>query len=62
MVKVISLNVNGHQNPIKQNKILEKKNIDIALLQETHMTGTEHEKLTRQGFKYAFLPQMDQNL
>lgn len=57
MVNVISLNVNGLLSPIKQNKILtklKKENIDIAFLQETHMTGIEHEKLKRQGFKYVF--------
>ena len=53
----ISLNVNGLLNPTKQRKTiskLKKENIDIAFLQETHMTGLEHEKLKRQGFKYVF--------
>lgn len=57
MVNVISLNVNGLLNPVKQKKILaklKKENIDIAFIQETHMSGTEHEKLLRQGFKYVF--------
>ena len=57
MINLISLNVNGLLNPTKQRKViskLKKENIDVAFLQETHMTGLEHEKLRRQGFKYVF--------
>lgn len=57
MVDVISLNVNELLSPVKRNKILTKlkrENIDIEFLQEIHMTGIEHEKLKRQGFKHVF--------
>lgn len=57
MIKFISSNVNGLLSPIKQLKILTKlkrENIDIAFLQETHMTGKDHVKLKRQGFKHVF--------
>lgn len=56
-MKVVSLNVNGLRSPVKQSKVLlklKRENIDIAYLQETHLTETEHEKLKRQGFKYVF--------
>ena len=47
---IISSNVNGINNPIKRKKILEyfkRQQCDILLLQETHLTDTEHEKLKR---------------
>ncbi|XP_062396829.1 LINE-1 retrotransposable element ORF2 protein isoform X1 [Sardina pilchardus] len=57
MVNVISFNVNGLLSPGKRNKILlklKKENIDIAFLQETHMTEIDHQKLKRYGFKHVF--------
>lgn len=57
MVNIISLNVNGLLSPIKRTTILlklKKENIDIAFLQETHMTESEHQNLKRQGFKKFF--------
>lgn len=52
-LKVISLNVNGILNPTKRRQILTKmkrENAQIVLLQETHLTSLEHEKLKRMGF------------
>lgn len=52
-LKVISYNINGILNPVKRSKILsklKKEKIHIALLQETHLTAPEHEKLKRMGF------------
>lgn len=49
--KIISLNVKGVNHAIKHKKILtwfKKEKADIALLQETHLTDTEHEKLKRE--------------
>lgn len=49
--------MNGLRSPLKQHKILlklKRENIDIAFLQETHLVGSEHEKLKRQGFKHIF--------
>lgn len=56
-VKIISFNVNGVLNVIKMNKILSKlksERAQIALLQETHMTQTDHLRLRRKGFKHVF--------
>ena len=56
-VKIISFNVNGVLNPVKRSKILSKlkrEKAQIALLQETHMSQTEHTKLRRMGFKWVF--------
>lgn len=56
-IKVISFNVNGVLNPIKRSKIfskLKKDNVQIALLQETHLTQVEHSKRNRSGFKHVF--------
>ena len=46
--KIISLNTNGLNNPIKRKRILQqlkKEKGDIFFLQETHMSNVEHEKL-----------------
>lgn len=57
MVKIITLNVNGILKPTNRIKILTKlqrEKIDIAFLQETHLTETEHNILKRKGFKHVF--------
>lgn len=49
-IKVVSYNVKGLHNPIKRKKILRQlKQIkyDIAFLQETHLSDSEHEKLRK---------------
>lgn len=49
-LNIISQNVNGLNNCIKRNKILQqlkKEKGDILLLQETHLTQEEHRKLGR---------------
>lgn len=49
---MISYNVNGVLNPVKRTKILSKLKIEkaqVALLQETHMSQSEHEK-----FRHVF--------
>lgn len=56
-LKIISFNVNGVLNPVKRSKILtklRKEKAQIAFLQETHMSESEHAKLKRQGFRYVF--------
>lgn len=53
LIKVITYNVNGLGNPIKRSKImakLKREEIDVALLQETHLSNLEHEKLVRWRF------------
>uniref|UniRef100_A0AAX7UTV9 exodeoxyribonuclease III n=1 Tax=Astatotilapia calliptera TaxID=8154 RepID=A0AAX7UTV9_ASTCA len=57
-VELISFNVNGVLNPVKRSKILSKlkrEKAQVAFLQETHLSQSEHVKLRRQGFKNVFL-------
>lgn len=56
-LKIISLNVNGVLNPVKRTKILtklKKEKAQVAFLQETHMSQSEHVALKKQGFKHVF--------
>ena len=56
-LKVASYNVNGIHSPIKRGKILsklKKEKIQIAFLQETHLSDIEHDKLNKMGFKYIY--------
>lgn len=55
--RIITLNVNGLQNPIKRSKLIAKmkrENQHIIFWQETHLVQTEHEKLRKLGFKNTF--------
>lgn len=56
-IRIVSLNVNGLGNPVKRsmamNKLRKEKN-EICLLQETHMSKIEHEKLKKFGFKKTY--------
>ena len=55
--RIITLNVNGLQNPIKRGKLIAKMKREqqhIIFWQETHMVKTEHEKLKKMGFKNTF--------
>lgn len=50
-LRYLTWNTNGINELSKHKKVLnflENHNIDIALLQETHLTDAEHAKLTRQ--------------
>lgn len=54
---ILSLNVNGLNNPIKHSKMIakmKKEKINIAFWQETHMSGAEHEKLKKLCFRNTF--------
>lgn len=56
-MKVITFNINGALNPVKRGKILiklKKEKAQINLLQETHVSQSEHAKLKRMGFRYVF--------
>lgn len=56
-IKIMSLNVNGIGNPVKRAKIItkiKKEKTQIAFLQETHLSKTEHEKLKKFGFKNTY--------
>lgn len=57
MLKICSWNVNGIHTPVKRKSILtllKKENVDIALLQETHLDDKEHLKLQQLGFSHVF--------
>lgn len=52
-MKLVSWNVRGINSPIKKAKILshlKKLNADICLLQEAHLTDSEHKKLQTSQF------------
>lgn len=54
---ILSLNVNGLNNPIKRSKMIteiKKERINITFWQETHLSGVEHEKLRKMGFRQNF--------
>lgn len=56
-LRVCTWNIRGSHNPIKRKKVLsflKKENIDIALLQETHLDDKEHLKLQQGGFGQVF--------
>lgn len=46
-LKIVTVNVNGNNNPIKRRNVMQrlKKLGDIIFLQETHLSQGEHEKL-----------------
>lgn len=49
--KYVTWNVNGLNQRLKRKKVilcLRKHNIGIALLQETHLTDSEHQNLEKQ--------------
>ena len=56
-IKIISLNVKGVGHVVKRQKIislLKRENVQIALLQETHLTDLEHAKLRRSWIGQVF--------
>lgn len=56
-VKIISLNVNGLNNPIKRSKViakLKREKSQIIFLQETHLSPSEHDKLKKYGYRQTF--------
>lgn len=56
-LKIASFNINGVLNPVKRGKILSKlrkDKIQIAFLQETHLSDSEHTKLNKSGFKHVY--------
>lgn len=56
-LKLCTWNVNGVHTPVKRKKILtylKRERVDIALLQETHLTDSEHLKLQQGGFGQVY--------
>ena len=57
VIKIITWNINGSQNPVKRKKwlsYLKTHQTDIALIQETHMEGKEADKLKRDWVGQVF--------
>lgn len=55
--RCLTLNVKGINHCIKRRRIisnLKQHQIDIALLQETHLNDTEHAKLKQGGYNQVF--------
>lgn len=56
-IKIVTFNVNGISNPVKWSKNVSKvkcENAQIVLLQETHLSVIEHEKVKRMGYTRAY--------
>lgn len=56
-IKVMSLNINGLNSPVKRQKVMTKLRKDrsqIVYLQETHLSKQESEKLKRFGYVNSF--------
>ena len=54
---LVTYNVHGLNHPIKRKKVmsqLKKMQCSIALLQETHLTDTEHNKLRREWVNLVY--------
>ena len=55
--KLVSLNVNGLNHPIKRSKVMakmKKEKNEIIFFQETHLSQVEHEKLKKFGYMNAY--------
>lgn len=64
VLKVCTWNIRGIHHPVKRKKILtylKKEEVDIALLQETHLKDTEHEKLKREWVGQVFFSSFTSN-
>lgn len=56
MVKIITWNVNGLTHPLKRERIMQALvtyEVQVALLQETHLSGAEQNKVAKRGFNLA---------
>lgn len=56
-IKIMSLNVNGLNSPIKRQKVmtkLKKEKAQIIFLQETHLSQSEHNKLKKYGYRNLY--------
>lgn len=56
-LKILSLNINGLNSPVKRGKVLtklKKEKVQVILLQETHLSQTEHEKFKKMGFRNSY--------
>uniref|UniRef100_A0A8C7WYM9 Reverse transcriptase domain-containing protein n=1 Tax=Oryzias sinensis TaxID=183150 RepID=A0A8C7WYM9_9TELE len=63
-IKMVTLNVNGLNNPIKRKKVismLKKENAQILFLQETKLNDQEHNKFKQMGYRNTFYSSNESN-
>lgn len=56
-ISLLSLNINGLNNPVKRGKVIlkmRKVKAQIIFLQETHLSKKEHEKLKKFGYRKTY--------
>ena len=56
-IKLCSWNVHGMQSPVKQKKVLnflKREKVQIAFIQETHLSNEEHQRLKRDWVSQIF--------
>lgn len=56
-LKLCTWNVHGLRTPVKRKKVLnylKREAVEIALLQETHLSDSEHLKLQQGGYGQAY--------
>ncbi|CAI5636845.1 unnamed protein product [Oreochromis niloticus] len=56
-ITLVSMNVNGMNNPIKRSKVIlkmRKLNANVIYLQETHLSQEEHDKLKKFGYRNSY--------
>ena len=56
-ISLVSLNINGLNNPVKRGKVIlkmRKVKAQIIFLQETHLSKEEHEKLKKFGYRKTY--------
>lgn len=57
VLRFISYNINGLNNPVKRKKTFggtQEKQCSIAFIQETHLSNSEHKKLRREWVEVVY--------
>lgn len=63
-IKIVTLNVNGLNNPIKRKRVLStirKENVQVLFLQETKLNDEEHDKFKKMGYRNTFYSSNEPN-
>lgn len=61
-IKLASLNINGILNPVKRSKMLsqlKRDKVQIAYIQESHLSNNEHAKLNKMGYTEVYFSSHD---
>lgn len=61
-IKLVSLNINGILNPVKRSKMLsqlKRDKVQIAYIQEPHLSDNEHAKLNKMGYTKVYFSSHD---